>query len=470
LDWYWSTIGRFERTKSLICWFAFFTCVTAILAPGPARAEAPSNAGYIGFQGEWHNPDGTIHLRARTYHPRLRRFLQRDVYAGQFAATPSLNRYVFAENNPATWSDPSGYNTRKPDPEWIEDALKRLKELEPKRAPEFDHRFESPKPPPPCNVLCHLNRSGYDAYGNYVPSLAEAITNAIGAASSLVNANRGTSTTDCSFDADTAVATPEGDRPIASIRPGDEVYGKDPRTGVVAAFRVLATMATPDEEVVAVSVRSATGEIETVLTTPNHPFHVIGRGFVEAGALQKSDVVSTRMGAAIVASTRSVSRATMYNLDVDGFDTFLVGASQLLVHNECNKPRPKLRPKSLPDDAIVCRGGQCGADAFANGSGVTVGPDGKLDGVSVNSAAGKSLADLTRSIKNGKVGVTTVGEIRKAGGTVTPSPNNNNPDHATLTGLTPEQAEALFRGNLQPNPSHTPAPKTNTPAPKKKKK
>jgi RHS repeat-associated protein len=75
-------------------------------------AESPLR-GTLGFQGEWHNPDGTLHLRARTYHPGWRRFLQRDRYAGSMAAPMSLNRYTFAESNPTTWSDPTGFRTRK---------------------------------------------------------------------------------------------------------------------------------------------------------------------------------------------------------------------------------------------------------------------------------------------------------------------------------------------------------------------
>jgi len=47
-------------------------------------------------------------------------------------------------------------------------------------------------------------------------------------------------------------------------------------------------------------------------------------------------------------------------------------------------------------------------------------------------------------IRNNQVGVTTVGAIRAAGGDVVPSPSRTNPNHATLSGLTPEQASKLF--------------------------
>src|SRR5262249_44516493 len=51
----------------------------------------------------------TIYLRARHYSPALGRFLQRDTFGG-FAARPqSLNRYAYAENNPARFTDPSGH-------------------------------------------------------------------------------------------------------------------------------------------------------------------------------------------------------------------------------------------------------------------------------------------------------------------------------------------------------------------------
>lgn len=104
------------------------------------------------------------------------------------------------------------------------------------------------------------------------------------------------------------------------------------------------------------------------------------------------------------------------------------------------------------DDALVCRGGSCTAERFVQGSGVSLDKAGKLQGVSVNSAPGASLEKLTSTIPNKQVGVTTVGKIRQAGGTVTPSPTTNNPTHCTMCGITPTQAEKLFRPTV-PNPN-----------------
>jgi hypothetical protein len=79
--------------------------------------------------------------------------------------------------------------------------------------------------------------------------------------------------------------------------------------------------------------------------------------------------------------------------------------------------------------------------------------DGKLQGISVNSAPGLSLEELTApdsktgypGIPHNRIGVTTVGEVRQAGGDVKPTPTRGNPNHATLSGLTPDQASHLFQ-------------------------
>jgi hypothetical protein len=70
----------------------------------------------------------------------------------------------------------------------------------------------------------------------------------------------------------------------------------------------------------------------------------------------------------------------------------------------------------------------------------------------VNSAPDKTLAELTAIIPNKKVGVSTVGEVRAAGGDVTPRPISGNPFHCELHGITPEKAEQLFTPAVQ-NPN-----------------
>lgn len=107
---------------------------------------------------------------------------------------------------------------------------------------------------------------------------------------------------------------------------------------------------------------------------------------------------------------------------------------------------------ALSDSALVCRGGACTAERFSQGSGVTVDASGQLQGVSVNSAPEATLEQLTSTIPNKQVGVSTVGKIRAAGGKVIPDPRTGNPYHCTMCGVTPSQAEELFTPTVR-NPS-----------------
>ena len=95
-------------------------------------------------------------------------------------------------------------------------------------------------------------------------------------------------------------------------------------------------------------------------------------------------------------------------------------------------------------DANVLRGGTCLACQFENGSGVIVDSNGLLSGVSVNSAEGLSIKELSTGIPNGKIGTTTMSQIKKLGGKVEPKPTKNNPFHSILSGITAKQAEKLF--------------------------
>jgi hypothetical protein len=111
---------------------------------------------------------------------------------------------------------------------------------------------------------------------------------------------------------------------------------------------------------------------------------------------------------------------------------------------------------ALPNEAIVVRGGENTPANFVNGKGVTVDANGNLQGVSVNSAPGKTVEELSQGLPHGKVGVTKVGEVRNAGGEVTPSPTPNNPNHCTMCGITPEKASSLMK--VVPNPARLAPP------------
>ena len=88
----------------------------------------------------------------------------------------------------------------------------------------------------------------------------------------------------------------------------------------------------------------------------------------------------------------------------------------------------------------MCRGGSCTQAAFEVGKGVTKDvATGKLEGISTG--IGKTVEAASSNIPHGKVGVTTVGDIRAAGGEIV----NDRGNHATVSGVSAEKAAELFK-------------------------
>jgi RHS repeat-associated protein len=64
----------------------------------------------FGFTGEAHDfYNGLIYLRARYYDPEVGSFISRDSYPGNLMRPLSQNRYIYVENNPINYIDPSGH-------------------------------------------------------------------------------------------------------------------------------------------------------------------------------------------------------------------------------------------------------------------------------------------------------------------------------------------------------------------------
>jgi len=109
----------------------------------------------------------------------------------------------------------------------------------------------------------------------------------------------------------------------------------------------------------------------------------------------------------------------------------------------------------LANTDLVCRGGACSAESFRAGSGVVLNGDGTLNGISTQSAPSATLETLSRPFQHNQVGVATVGDIEKAGGSITLDGRLNSANgemvmnHATVDGLSPEDAQRLFQPTQQ---------------------
>lgn len=110
-----------------------------------------------------------------------------------------------------------------------------------------------------------------------------------------------------------------------------------------------------------------------------------------------------------------------------------------------NNPTPVVR---ITDEALVVRGGRNHPEDIQRGTGTH--PSG-VTGISVECAVGLSVAELAVVIPHRLIGVTTVTEVRKAGGDVIRT-SGRSVNHATLTGLAPEQISRLLTPTI-PNPT-----------------
>jgi hypothetical protein len=105
----------------------------------------------------------------------------------------------------------------------------------------------------------------------------------------------------------------------------------------------------------------------------------------------------------------------------------------------------------IPDEALVVRGSHNKPEDLRRGPGTH--PSG-VTGVSVEFAEASSLEELARAIPHNQIGVTTVGAIREAAGDVVRT-SGRSPHHATLVGLSPEEASRLLTPTVA-NPAKRP--------------
>jgi hypothetical protein len=130
------------------------------------------------------------------------------------------------------------------------------------------------------------------------------------------------------FGANTPIATPSGERPIAELSAGDLVRSVEPRTGRCHDRRVLERRDHARAEIWEV----ATEEGRTVATTATHPFST-ERGWVQCQHLSPADHLLTSTGARVrVTSAKATGRfEPVHNLITEGEHTFL--AAGYVVHN-----------------------------------------------------------------------------------------------------------------------------------------
>jgi hypothetical protein len=145
-------------------------------------------------------------------------------------------------------------------------------------------------------------------------------------------------TTPSCFVAGTLVSAQTGLRPIDEIKPGDRVLSQNPQSGELAYKIVLATTKRPPT-----ALRRLTVGSEEILATRGHRFWREGRGWQMAKELDASAMLRGVDGPVRLDAIDDAPSQEAFNLVIDDFHTYFVGAERLLVHDN-SAPKPILGP------------------------------------------------------------------------------------------------------------------------------
>ena len=329
------------------------------------------------FCGEQFDPvTGLYYLRARYMNPSVGRFITMDSYEGSIDDPVSLHKYLYANANPVSNSDPSGYKNvmefqvttgiqgiinkiAMPNPKALldmvggifdvgRDVISTIKDGKEKNldtaeiainvaaglitslVTNFSCLITSFQPPVGyilmgvaaivVGIIAVYNFS----QGNTGMGIAQVI-NLVSIIFSMFNPT-------C-FTGDTEVYTSDGLVCIEEISVGDEVLAYDYETGETELKEVLNVWVKETDEILHVS----TSDGETIDTTTNHPFYVEDKGWVAAGDLEIGDILVTAVGNKVEVTDLELEKLAepilVYNLEVADFHTYFVGEYGVLVHN-----------------------------------------------------------------------------------------------------------------------------------------
>ncbi len=136
------------------------------------------------------------------------------------------------------------------------------------------------------------------------------------------------------FVAGTAVLASTGYVAIENIKAGDYVWAWDEETGGTALKQVVETYINETTELVHVYVNG-----EDIVTTPTHPFYSPLKGWTSAIHLKAGDILVLVNGEYVIVEQVQhellEAPIKVYNFQVEGYHTYYVSASGVLVHNTC---------------------------------------------------------------------------------------------------------------------------------------
>ena len=141
------------------------------------------------------------------------------------------------------------------------------------------------------------------------------------------------------FAEGTPVHTSNGLKAIEDIEEGDLVVSRDDVTGETSWKPVVQLFQNENKPLLNLNLVDSEGNTETLGVTPEHPFWVPGKSWVEAGALIIGDELTSVTGELLMVQSiaSQLGLHTTYNFEVEDFHTYFVGETGAWVHNSCTK-------------------------------------------------------------------------------------------------------------------------------------
>ncbi|GLR11230.1 hypothetical protein GCM10007907_00200 [Chitinimonas prasina] len=140
-------------------------------------------------------------------------------------------------------------------------------------------------------------------------------------------------------NADGAVSryTENGPVAIEQLQVGQLVYARDEATGETQLKPITQLILTPGKSLYALVTQSATGQLDRMEVTDNHPYWVKGQGWVESAQLKPGMVLQSLDHSELkVLTLNALERVeTTYNFSVADFHTYFAGRQRVWVHNKC---------------------------------------------------------------------------------------------------------------------------------------
>jgi len=123
----------------------------------------------------------------------------------------------------------------------------------------------------------------------------------------------------------------EGLKPIESIKEGDSVFSYNLEKDIVELNKVAKAFNRKAKEIFELSTNAG-----KIMVTAEHPFYVIGKGWVKVKNLQTNYLLKTKNNVeeSIISIIHKERTETVFNIEVVGNHNYFVTRNSILVHNK----------------------------------------------------------------------------------------------------------------------------------------